>query len=107
MAWADASQRSEALPVARTVCDFTVSNRPTVSTSATAACGCRYQSFTAGGMIYDHVSFKSNHINPLLIQNAKNIVLLFRTTHRGSYGMARLQQLNDAVASNEAGTASN
>src|SRR4029450_3260736 len=56
MAWADAGQRSEALSVARTRCDFAVSNRPAVSTPATAASRCRCQSLTASGMIYDHVS---------------------------------------------------
>ena len=61
MAWADAGQRSEAMPVARTGCDFAVSNRPAVSTPATATCRCRYQSLTASGMIYDHVSIKSDN----------------------------------------------
>src|SRR4029450_8268032 len=56
MAGADASQRLEAMPIARTGCDLIVPNRPAVSTSAAAACRCRYQSLTAGGMIYDHVS---------------------------------------------------
>src|SRR5215510_8669661 len=58
MAWSDAGQRSEAMPIVCTGCDFAVSNRPAVSTPATAACRCRYQSLTASGMIYDHVSIK-------------------------------------------------
>src|SRR5712691_791761 len=56
MAWADASQSPEAMPVARTGCDFAVSNRPAVSTPATATCRCRCQSLTASGMIYDQAS---------------------------------------------------
>src|SRR5437016_13611279 len=58
MAWSDAGQRPEAMPVACTGCDFAVSNRPAVSTPATATYRCRSQSITASGMIYDHVSFK-------------------------------------------------
>src|SRR4029450_6610225 len=58
MAWADASQRSEAMPVVCIRRDFAVSNRSTLSTSTTAACRCRYQSLTAGGLIYDHVSIR-------------------------------------------------
>src|SRR5262249_5087139 len=58
MAWADAGQRLEAMPTAGTGRDFAVSNRSVVSTPATAACRCRYQSLTAGSMIYDHVSIK-------------------------------------------------
>src|SRR5919198_3632385 len=57
MAWSDAGQRSEAMPVARTGCDFAVSNRPVVATPAPATCRWWYQSLTASGMIYDHVSF--------------------------------------------------
>src|SRR5437016_2002450 len=60
MAWSDAGQRPEAMPVACTGCDFAVSNRPAVSTPATATYRCRSQSITASGMIYDHVSSKSN-----------------------------------------------
>src|SRR5688572_24799569 len=60
MAWSDAGQRSEALPIVCTGCDFAVSNRPAVSTPATAARRCRYQSLTASGMIYDHVSLNCN-----------------------------------------------
>src|SRR5437016_9600079 len=56
MAWSDAGQRPEAMPVACTGCDFAVSNRPAVSTPATATYRCRSQSITASGMIYDHVS---------------------------------------------------
>src|SRR5512145_1335892 len=56
MAWSDAGQRSEAMSIACTGCNFAVSNRPAVSTSATATCRCRYQSLTARGMIYGHVS---------------------------------------------------
>src|SRR5215510_4134373 len=56
MAWADASQRLEAMPTARTGCDFAVSDCPALSAPATTACRCRCQSLTAGGMIYDHVS---------------------------------------------------
>src|SRR5262249_23765819 len=61
MAWADAGQRLEAMPTARTGRDFAVSNRPAVSTPATAACWCRYQGLTASGMIYDHVSFNYHY----------------------------------------------
>src|SRR5215831_15147161 len=57
MACADASQRSEAMPVVCTRRDFFVPNGSTVSTSAPAACRCRYQSLTAGGMICGHTSF--------------------------------------------------
>src|SRR5215470_5020898 len=59
MAWSDAGQRLAAMPDAGTGRDFAVSNRLVVSTPATAACRCRYQSLTAGSLIYDHVS--SNH----------------------------------------------
>src|SRR5215217_6803671 len=59
MAWSDASQRLEAMPVVRTGRDFAVPNRSTLSTSTTAACRCRDQSLTAGGLIYDHVSLNS------------------------------------------------
>src|SRR5215471_4139312 len=60
MAWADASQRAQAMPVVRTGRNFVVSNRLAVSTPATAACRCRHQSLTEGGMIYDHVSVRSD-----------------------------------------------
>src|SRR5213596_2068011 len=60
MAWSDAGQRPEAMPVACTGCDFAVSNRPAVSTPATATYRCRSQSITASGMIYDHVSINSH-----------------------------------------------
>ena len=63
MAWADAGQRLAAMPDAGTGRDFAVSNRPVVSTPATAACRCRYQSLTAGSMIYDHVSNSREAIN--------------------------------------------
>src|SRR5215510_10032916 len=65
MAWADAGQRLEAMPTAGTGRDFAVSNRSAVSTPATAACRCRYQSLTAGSMIYDHVSINSLSNYPL------------------------------------------
>src|SRR5690349_21715272 len=58
MAWSDAGQRLEAVPTAGTGCDFAVSNRPAVSTPATATRRCRCQSLTTSGMIYDHVSTK-------------------------------------------------
>src|SRR5439155_20442312 len=61
MAWSDAGQRPEAMPVACTGCDFAVSNRPAVSTPATATYRCRSQSITASGMIYDHVSVSRRH----------------------------------------------
>ena len=57
----DAGQRPEAMPVACTGCDFAVSNRLAVSTSATATCRCWCQSLTASGMIYDHVSTNCFH----------------------------------------------
>ena len=60
MAWSDAGQRLEGMPVVRTGRDFAISNRSTLSASTTAACRCRDQSLTAGGLIYDHVSFKYN-----------------------------------------------
>ena len=56
MAWTDAGQRLAAMPTVRTGCDFAVSNRPAVSTPTTAAGRGRYQSLTASGMIYDHLS---------------------------------------------------
>src|SRR2546430_5591340 len=56
MAGSDAGQRLEAVPTAGTGCDFAVSNRPAVSTPATATRRCRCQSLTTSGMIYDHVS---------------------------------------------------
>src|SRR6266550_2646424 len=58
MAGSDAGQRLEAVPTAGTGCDFAVSNRPAVSTPATATRRCRSQSLTTSGMIYDHVSIK-------------------------------------------------
>src|SRR5919109_5329747 len=59
MAWSDAGERLEALPTAGAGSDFAVSNRPAVSAPATAACRCRYQSLTAGSLIYDHVSINT------------------------------------------------
>src|SRR4029453_3522481 len=59
MAWSDAGQRAETLPVARLRCDFAVSNRPAVSTPETATCRGRGQSLTASGLSYDQVSSKS------------------------------------------------
>src|SRR5215831_19405485 len=58
MAWPDAGQRLEAVSTARTGRNFSVSNRPTVSTSTPTACRSRYQSLTASCLIYDHVSIK-------------------------------------------------
>jgi acetyl-CoA acetyltransferase len=46
--------------------DFAVSHRSTLSTSTTAACRCRYQSLTAGGLIYDHVSIKPETYMPMI-----------------------------------------
>src|SRR5215470_13206014 len=51
MAWADASQRLEEMPDARSGCDSSIPNGSSISTPTAAACRCRYQSLTAGGMI--------------------------------------------------------
>src|SRR5262245_44845054 len=56
MVWSDASQRLEALPTAGTGCDFGISDCPALSTPATIAGRCRYQSLIASGMIYVHIS---------------------------------------------------
>src|SRR5215831_1056219 len=56
MAWSDAGERLEAMPIACTRCYFTISNCPSISTPAATAYRCRYQSLTAGSLIYDHVS---------------------------------------------------
>src|SRR5215831_1950734 len=58
MAWSDAGERLEAMPIACTRCYFTISNCPSISTPAATAYRCRYQSLTAGSLIYDHVSTK-------------------------------------------------
>src|SRR5262252_7918872 len=57
MAWSDAGQRLEALPTAGTGCNFVISDCPALSTPATIAGRCRYQSLIASGMIYVHISF--------------------------------------------------
>src|SRR5215831_17294444 len=59
MAWSDAGERLETMPIACTRCYFTISNCPSISTPAATAYRCRYQSLTAGSLIYDHVSFNS------------------------------------------------
>src|SRR5215470_12376680 len=51
MAWADASQRLEEMPDARSRCDSSIPDSSSISTPTAAACRCRYQSLTAGGMI--------------------------------------------------------
>src|SRR5215831_3093527 len=51
MAWSDASQRLEEMPDARPGCDSSIPNSSSISTPTAAACRCRYQSLTAGGMI--------------------------------------------------------
>src|SRR5215471_9719853 len=51
MAWSDASQRLEEMPDARSGCDSSIPNSSSISTPTAAACRCRYQSLTAGGMI--------------------------------------------------------
>src|SRR5262252_1034142 len=56
MAWSDAGQRLEALPTAGTGCNFVISDCPALSTPATIAGRCRYQSLIASGMIYVHIS---------------------------------------------------
>src|SRR5215510_8750593 len=102
MAWADAGQRSEAMPVVRTGRDFAVSNRPIVSTSATAACRCRYQSLTAGGMIYDRVSINLSTDNIITYpgQSQSSIHLQFyarKETHLCFEGLSdRDQHKRDA-----------
>src|SRR5215469_10646925 len=58
MAWSDAGQRLEALPTAGTGCNFVISDCPALSTPATIAGRCRYQSLIASGMIYVHISFR-------------------------------------------------
>src|SRR5262252_4965015 len=57
MAWSDAGQRLEALPTAGTGCNFVISDCPALSTPATIAGRCRYQSLIASGMIYVHISY--------------------------------------------------
>src|SRR5262245_7514160 len=61
MAWSDAGQRLEAMPTAGTGCNFVISDCPAVSTPATIAGRCRYQSLIASGMIYVHISNNQHH----------------------------------------------
>src|SRR4030095_5660414 len=59
MAWPDAGQRLDPMPTARIGGDFALSNRPALSISPSAAHWYWDQSFTASGMICDHVSLSS------------------------------------------------